>query len=193
MTLDEIKQEMVADDLPLKNQAKQIVFGHGNKQADILFIGEAPGATEDKLGLPFVGRAGKLLDTLLEHIDLDRKDIYITNVVKYRPPKNRNPNMREIRAHTPYLVRQIQALDPKVIVPMGNFSTKFVLAGFEPKNMKNIDGISTVRGRKYDVSVDGGTYTVFPVYHPAAALYNPNLKSVLKKDFESIRKLTQEM
>jgi len=187
--LESIKKKII-DELvcPLKDEATNLVFGKGNPDADILFIGEAPGKDEDLKGIPFVGRAGKELDQLLHSINLSLDDVYIANILKYRPPKNRNPSMEEIKNHTPYLIEQIKAIKPKVIATLGNFSTKFVLAKFDPSKMKEIDGISKLHGKFIEIDVDGAKFKVVPLYHPAAMLYRPKLRGALKKDFKKINK-----
>lgn len=162
------------------------MFGKGNPSADILFIGEAPGAKEDATGLPFVGAAGKQLDKLLSSIGMSLDDCYIANILKYRPPQNRDPKPDEIRKHTPYLIDQILAIKPKVICTLGNFSTKFVMAGFDTDGMKKISGITQLHGKIHHISVDGADYVVIPLYHPAACLYRPQLREVLEKDFKTI-------
>jgi uracil-DNA glycosylase family 4 len=171
---------------PLKDEANNLVFGKGNINADILFIGEAPGKNEDLQGLPFVGAAGKQLDRLLNNIGLGIDDVYIANILKYRPPNNRDPNAEEIKRHTPYLVRQIDAIKPKVIVTLGNFSSKFVLAGFQQAGMNKIEGITKLHGTVKEVNKENKLYKVMPMYHPAAMLYNPNLREVLDKDFRKL-------
>ena len=179
--------EMEDQDLPLKDTATQLVFGSGSPKAKIVVIGEAPGKNEDEQGIPFVGRAGKLLTQLLNGIGLERKDIYITNIVKYRPPNNRNPTNEEITLHSPYLVRQIEIIKPKVVVTLGNFSTKFVLAGFDLSKMKHVEGISALHGKIVEVESENILIQVMPSYHPAAALYNPNLRSTLETDFNYLK------
>ncbi|MFT4312863.1 MAG: uracil-DNA glycosylase [Candidatus Woesearchaeota archaeon] len=171
----------------LRENAQNLVFGRGNEDADIMFIGEAPGQKEDETGLPFVGSAGKRLQELLQYIELDIDDIYIANILKYRPPKNRNPTMKEIQEHTPFLLEQIQIISPKILVPLGNFATKFVLAQFLDKDMTDIDGISHIHGQTYVSEFEKKVITIIPQYHPAAMLYNPRLRSVIKEDFEKMR------
>ncbi len=182
---DNILQNLVCS---LKSQSSKLVFGKGNPCADIFFIGEAPGATEEKLGVPFVGAAGKQLDKLLQSISLTMDDCYIANILKYRPPNNRPPQVDEIRRHTPYLLQQILAIKPRVIITLGNFSTKFVLAGFTVDNMKSIPGISEIHGQVQKVSTAGKEFTVIALYHPAACLYNPPLRKTLEEDFQKIAK-----
>jgi DNA polymerase len=175
----QIETELVC---PLKDAATHVVFGKGNPNAQILFIGEAPGEQEDLQGIPFVGRAGKELDKLLRIIGLTLEDVYIANILKYRPPKNRDPTKEEMIAHTPYLVRQIEIIQPKVLVPLGNFATKFVLNNFSPIGMTKIEGISKLHGKSAQV----GAFQVFPLYHPAAMLYNPKLREILATDMWSL-------
>lgn len=188
--LEKIKQRIQTElKCPLKDTAKNLVFGKGNPEAQIMFIGEAPGEQEDIQGEPFVGRAGKQLDEFLHEINLCLKDVYIANVLKYRPPNNRNPAIDEIKRHTPYLVEQIKIIQPKVIVTLGNFSTKFVLSGFNPDKMDEIDGITKLHGQILKVEVDGMTFTVIPAYHPAAILYKPGWRVELEKDFQTIKQV----
>ncbi|MGM5484740.1 MAG: uracil-DNA glycosylase family protein [Nanobdellota archaeon] len=185
--LEHIKQKIEDElDCPLKDNATNMVFGKGNPEAEILFIGEAPGGKEDEKGVPFVGSAGKKLDNLLDRISLSLDDIYIANILKYRPPKNRDPKPDEIERHTPYLVEQIKAIKPRIIATLGNFSTKFVLAGFDVKGMKKIGGISGLHGKFMKKTVDGMEFTVVPLYHPAAMIYRPQLKEVLESDFRKM-------
>ena len=186
--LQKIRQDIL-DKLscPLKDAATNMVFGKGNPQAKIFFVGEAPGEQEDLQGLPFVGRAGKELDKLLHTIGLTISDVYIANILKYRPPKNRNPTAQEMLSHTPYLVRQIKAVNPRVIVTLGNFSTRFVLNDFCVKGMNKIEGISLLHGQKKEIKIDDKQYVIIPLYHPAAMLYRPQLREVMKKDFKKIQ------
>ncbi|MBR9700485.1 uracil-DNA glycosylase [Candidatus Woesearchaeota archaeon] len=177
-----------AADLPLKESATNLVFGKGNPEAEILFIGEAPGKNEDLKGIPFVGAAGKELDKLLNGIGLTIDDVYIANILKYRPPNNRDPNEDEIKAHTPYLVEQIKTIKPKVICTLGNFSTKFVLAGFKVDGMKNIPGITGLHGKPRHMTVSDFSFTVIPLYHPAAMLYKRALAETMEKDFKIVKK-----
>lgn len=182
----QIEKEMIC---PLKDAATNLVFGKGNPQAEILFIGEAPGAKEDLQGEPFVGAAGKQLDKLLSSIGLGLNDVYIANILKYRPPNNRDPNIEEIERHTPYLIEQIKAIQPKIIATLGNYSTKFVLAHFQVKDMKKIGGITGLHGKPIDLKIDGMNFKVIPLYHPAAMLYNPRLRETLAQDFLKMGKI----
>jgi DNA polymerase len=187
--LDSVRQRIIDEmKCPLKDAAKNLVFGKGNPDASIMFIGEAPGAQEDELGVPFVGSAGKELDKLLRSIHLTLDDVYIANILKYRPPENRDPSIDEIYRHTPYLIEQIKAIKPKIICTLGNYSTKFVLASFNVPDMKKIDGITRLHGKVHHLNIDGMDFIVIPLYHPAAMLYNPNLRAVLTEDFLEMEK-----
>lgn len=168
---------------PLWKTRNKPVTGEGNIDTKILFIGEAPGRQEDRQGRPFVGRAGKILDELLSSIDLKRQDIYIANILKCRPPSNRNPLPSEIKNCTPHLERQIQIIEPKVIVPMGNFATNFILKKYGFPH----DKISKIHGKKFNLNTIDGSLKIVPVYHPAVATYNPNTKRVLKEDFKVLK------
>ena len=159
----------------------QVVFGVGNPHADLLFVGEAPGFHEDKQGFPFVGQAGKLLDTLLAGIGLDRSDVYIANVLKCRPPGNRDPNPDEIESCEPHLWRQIELIEPKLIGTLGNFATK-LLSG-------RPTGITRVHGQPQETTLGGSQVVLYPLYHPAAALYTPSMLQVLEEDFRRIPEL----
>jgi uracil-DNA glycosylase len=153
----------------------QVVFGAGNPHADLMFVGEAPGFHEDKQGVPFVGQAGKLLDRLLAGVDLRREDVYIANVLKCRPPGNRDPQPDEIESCEPHLFRQIELIEPKVIATLGNFATK-LLSG-RPL------GITRVHGQEQELTIAGRGVLLYPIYHPAAALYTPAMLKVLESDF----------
>lgn len=191
--LDKIRQSILDNmQCPLKDSATNLVFGKGNPDANIMFIGEAPGANEDLQGLPFVGSAGKELDRLLHTIGLSLDEVYIANILKYRPPNNRNPSVEEIKRHTPYLIEQIKAIKPKVIVTLGNFSTKFVLAEFDIDRMKKIEGITLLHGKPKEISVNGFVFIVLPLYHPAATLYNRKLMPELENDFKIIKELVDK-
>ncbi len=168
---------------PLKDAATNMVFGKGNPGAEILFIGEAPGRNEDLQGEPFVGAAGKQLDELLKMIGLELKDVYIANILKYRPPDNRAPTKEEIIRHAPYLVEQIKIIEPEIIITLGNYATKFVLAGLDPEKMKHVGGITHLHGIPVEMTIQGKKYSVVPMYHPAAMLYNGSLKKIIEEDF----------
>jgi uracil-DNA glycosylase family 4 len=159
----------------------QVVFGSGSPTAELMFVGEAPGFHEDKQGVPFVGAAGQLLSKLLDGIGLKREDVYIGNVLKCRPPGNRDPLPEEIEACEPHLWRQIELIQPKLICTLGNFATK-LLSG-KPT------GITQVHGRRQEVVLGGNPVTLYPIFHPAAALYTPRMLRVLQDDFARIPEL----
>jgi len=159
----------------------QVVFGSGSPDADLMFVGEAPGFHEDQQGIPFVGQAGKLLDTLLAGIGLTRGDVFVANVLKCRPPGNRDPLPDEIAACEPHLFRQIELIEPKLVATLGNFATK-LLSG-------RPTGITRVHGHPQDVTLGVRTVTLYPLYHPAAALYTPSMLKVLGEDFARIPEL----
>jgi uracil-DNA glycosylase len=159
-----------------------VVFGAGNADADPMFVGEAPGANEDKQGLPFVGQAGRLLHTLLEEIGLARSDVFICNVLKCRPPGNRDPLPGEIDACQDYLFRQLELIEPRVVCTLGNFSTK-LLRG-DPST-----GITRLHGREEVRRIGPRTVRLYPLYHPAAALYTPAMLEVLRTDFRRLPEL----
>jgi DNA polymerase len=162
-----------------------MVFGEGNPDAEILFIGEAPGEWEAKKGQPFVGASGRMLNELLAGIGLARQNIYITNVVKDRPPNNRDPNKAEIELYTPYLLRQIEVIQPKVIATLGRFAMDFILETF--KMPQQGEKISDLHGRKITAQTPYGEIAVVPLYHPAVALYNQSQKQTLVEDFETLK------
>jgi uracil-DNA glycosylase family 4 len=156
----------------------QVVYGVGNPAADLMFVGEAPGFHEDQQGYPFVGQAGKLLDKLLAGIGLSRGDVYIANVIKCRPPGNRDPQPDEIEACEGHLFRQIELIEPVLIATLGNFATK-LLSGKQ-------HGITRVHGTPQEATVGGRRVTLYPIYHPAAALYTPAMLKTLEDDFARI-------
>ena len=170
---------------PLAETRTKAVFGAGNSNADLMFVGEAPGAEEDRQGLPFVGRAGQLLEQLLNEIGLTRKDVFIANVLKSRPPGNRDPLPAEIEACQPYLWRQIELIEPRVIATLGNFATK-LLSG-------NPTGITRVRGTPQVHELGGRTVFLFPLLHPAAALRTPAMKETLSQDFAKLPALLSDL
>src|SRR2546425_5816904 len=159
----------------------QVVFGSGNPHADLMFVGEAPGFHEDQQGIPFVGQAGKLLDRLLAGIGLARGDVYVANVLKCRPPGNRDPQPDEIEACEAHLFRQIELIEPKVVATLGNFATK-LLSG-RPL------GITRVHGQDQQTTIGGRSVLLYPLYHPAAALYTPAMLKVLEADFARLPEL----
>ncbi len=171
---------------------KNIVIGRGSENAKIMFIGEAPGKNEDEQGLPFVGKAGKNLDNLLNKIGLTIDDIYIANILKCRPPENRDPLPDEIKAHTPWLVEQIKKIKPKVICSLGNYSTKFFFADGEVDKMDKMPGITSVHGKPKVIEFHGITIKLLPLFHPAAIIYNQKLLPLWEKDMEVVKQIADE-
>ena len=159
----------------------QVVFGAGSARADLMFVGEAPGFHEDRQGVPFVGQAGKLLEKLLAGIGLSRQDVYIANVLKCRPPGNRDPQPDEIEACESHLFRQIELIEPTVVATLGNFATK-LLSG-RPL------GITRVHGQEQQTTIGSRSVLLYPLYHPAAALYTPAMLKVLESDFARLPEL----
>jgi len=162
------------------------VIGEGNHQAKIMFVGEAPGLQEAKTGRPFCGAAGKILDELLESAGIKRKDVYITNILKDRPPENRDPQPEEIQACTPSLERQIEIIKPKVLCPLGRYSMNFLMEKLGLGDQ--IEGISKIHGKLFKTKDLFQDISIIPFYHPAVAAYNPNMKNVLKKDFSILER-----
>jgi len=190
----ELLREKTLDNLHdnLSKDAQNLVFGKGNPEAPILFVGEAPGEKEDEQGIPFVGRAGKELDKLLNQIGLTLDDIYIANVLKYRPPQNRDPLPDEIERHKPYLIEQIKIIKPIIIATLGNYSTKLLLADFDVKQMKQIRGVTQIHGKAHNVDFGGQKSMLIPLYHPAAMLYRPQYRPQLEDDFKEMKNIIQK-
>lgn len=211
--LDQIKADIVANNVcpDLAKQATNMVFGDGNPDSDIVFIGEAPGKNEDLQGLPFVGAAGKFLDEMLEMIGLKRADIYITNIVKYRPPNNRDPQPEEKAAFLPYLQAQLAAIAPKLVITLGRHSMNCFLPDMQiskvhgqPKRIKlrlsskqpirQAQGKQVVSSKGHKASaVESLTIVLLPLFHPAAALYNSSMKQPLVDDFAAIPLILQKI
>ena len=166
---------------PLAETRSQVVFGAGNADAELMFVGEAPGFHEDQQGIPFVGAAGKLLERLLGEIGLSREDVFIGNVLKCRPPGNRDPQPDEIEACQNHLFRQIELIQPRIVATLGNFATK-LLSG-------NPAGITRVHGVEQSVRLGSSQVLLYPIYHPAAALYTRAMLSVLEQDFARLPQL----
>jgi uracil-DNA glycosylase family 4 len=166
---------------PLAETRTTVVFGAGNADADLMFVGEAPGANEDRTGLPFVGQAGRLLDRLLREIGLARERVFIANVLKCRPPGNRDPRPTEIEACRDYLHRQVDLIQPKVICTLGNFSTKLL--------RDDPTGISRIHGQPEVRTIGPRAVRIYPLYHPAAALYTPKMVETLRADFARLPEL----
>lgn len=166
---------------------KNVVPGEGKIPSPILFIGEAPGASEDETGKPFCGKAGRVLDELLAKAGLKRHDIYIANILKCRPPGNRNPQTEEIYACCEYLNQQIDLIKPKIIGCLGNFSTQYIMEKFGLKN--KAQGISRIHGQVFIAPVAQGSIKIIPLYHPAVVTYNANMLPVLEKDFSMLKNI----
>jgi uracil-DNA glycosylase len=166
------------------------VVGEGSKEADIVFIGEAPGENEAKTGKPFCGASGRILDEMLASILLDRKKVYVTNIVKDRPPKNRDPLPAEIELYAPFLERQINLIQPKVIATLGRFSMDWLMrhVGLEEK----ITTISNMHGKKFAVKLSFGKVHIIPLYHPAVTLYKGSMKKELLEDFQILKNFIKE-
>lgn len=190
--METLRQEVQhCDRCPLHETRTCVVFGDGRPDAPVMIVGEAPGRSEDETGRTFVGKAGERLTEMLGHAGLTRDDVYIANVLKCRPPKNRNPKTEEVDACAEFLVRQIVNVSPKVVVTFGNFATQFVLDTKE--------GVSELHGKPVDGVVlmdwdDDETQpmTVFPVFHPAATIYRPQWRSVLEEDMRTLGRLLAE-
>jgi uracil-DNA glycosylase family 4 len=182
-SLDQIRAYILEKNVcsDLAKTAKQLVFGDGNPDADVVFIGEAPGKNEDEQGKPFVGASGKLLSEFLESIGLDRQDVYITNIVKYRPPNNRDPSDKEKEHFLPFLYAQLRTIEPKVVVTLGRHSTNCFLPDLQ---------ISKIHGQSHEVTVEAKQpvkLSIFPMFHPAVALYDRKRRSELQDDFDKLK------
>jgi DNA polymerase len=173
---------------PIFKNCTNIVVGKGNPNANILFVGEAPGKNEDEQGIPFCGAAGKNLDKLLKKIGLSNEDIYIANILKCRPPQNRDPTPEEIKAHTPWLLKQIKEMKPKIICSLGNYATKFFLAKTNVEEMEKQPGITQVHGKVQEIKINGIKIKLIPLFHPAAIIYRRHLEPEWLKDMEIVKK-----
>lgn len=184
LLLEQIRVDIINNNVcpDLAQEAKNLVMGDGNIDADIVLIGEAPGKKEDETGLPFVGSAGKFLNEMLESAGLNRSDVYITNIVKYRPPNNRDPLPEEKEAFWPYLVRQLDVIKPKVVVTLGRHSMEYFLAGQK---------ISEIHGQPKKINFGQDKIVIVPLYHPAAALYNGGMRQTLLEDFNKLPKIIE--
>lgn len=174
--LDTLKAEIIKSAVcpELAAGATQLVMGDGNPAADIVFIGEAPGRQEDEQGLPFVGASGRFLNEMLASAGMNRDDVYITNIVKYRPPNNRDPSPEEKQAFLPYLLKQLQIINPKIVVTLGRHSMEYFLPG---------QYISKIHGEPKRIQFGDHKIVIVPLYHPAAALYNGSMRQTLIDDF----------
>ncbi|MCK4588242.1 uracil-DNA glycosylase [Candidatus Woesebacteria bacterium] len=182
--LDKLKRKMNKDEtLPLRKEATNLVFGEGDSDAKVMFIGEGPGYWEDQKGLPFVGNAGAFLNQLLQSIKLPREHVFITNVVNYRPPGNRDPLPEEIAAFSPYIDKMIEIIKPKMIVTLGRFSMAKFLPGVK---------ISDVHGKLYTMDWKEREIIIVPMYHPAAGLRNGEIKRRTVEDFQKLPEILKE-
>ena len=191
-SLKEVEDKCRKADLPLKIGATNLVFGKGKADVEIIFVGEAPGRNEDIQGMPFVGAAGKNLDKLLHEVGLSLDDVYIANILKYRPPENRAPNNEEIVAHTPWLIEQIRVIKPRVVCSLGNYATKFFLAGLKPEGMEKQPGITAVHGKVREMEFEGIHFKLIPLFHPAAIIYNRKLIVEWENDMEIVKRETRK-
>lgn len=184
--LDQIKADILSQNIcpNLAQEATNLVVGNGNADSEIIFIGEAPGKNEDLQGKPFVGAAGKFLDELLEHIKLDREQVYITNIVKYRPPNNRDPKPEEKQAFWPYLMSEIEVIRPKVIATLGRHSMEYFL----PERK-----ISQIHGQPKRIDINDQKVVILPLYHPASALYDGSMRQTHRDDFMAIPKIINKI
>lgn len=178
----DIREKNVCPDLA--KTATNLVMGDGNIDADIVFIGEAPGKNEDEQGLPFVGAAGKFLNEMLAAAGMNRNDVYITNIVKYRPPNNRDPLPEEKAAFWPYLLKQLQIIQPKVVITLGRHSMEYFLPGMK---------IGQIHGEPKRIQFGDQKIVIMPLFHPAAALYNGSLRQTLIDDFLKVPKVIERL
>lgn len=184
--LDKVRRAIIDNNIcpELAAQATNLVMGDGNVNAEIVFIGEAPGKNEDEQGLPFVGAAGKFLNEMLAQAGMVRTDVYITNIVKYRPPNNRDPLPEEKKAFWPYLLKQLQIIEPKVVITLGRHSMEY----FVP-DMK----ISQIHGQAKQIQLGDDKIVIVPLYHPAAALYNGSMRQTLVDDFLKVPEIIENI
>lgn len=184
--LDALAREIIDKNIcpELRQQATQLVMGEGNPDAAIVFIGEAPGKNEDLQGKPFVGAAGKFLNEMLAQAGMDRSDVYITNIVKYRPPNNRDPLPEEKKAFLPYLLKQLQIIQPKVVITLGRHSMEYFLPGMK---------IGEIHGQPKRVAFGDRKLVIMPLFHPAAALYNSGLRQTLIDDFLKVPEVIKQL
>jgi len=191
--LEKINEEVLAlVDSPLYeeriNNKTLPVIGEGNHGAEIMFIGEAPGRNEAKTGRPFCGAAGKILDELLSDQGIKREEVYITNIIKDRPPSNRDPLPEEIAIYGPFLDRQIDIIQPKIVVPLGRYAMNYIMEKFGLNT--SIKPISEIHGKVFSARTKYGSIKIIPLYHPAATIYNRSLKGTMKSDFKVLNKLS---
>lgn len=186
--LKKIKDDVVAlKNSPLYKYRVKPVIGEGDHFAKIMFIGEAPGKNESETGRPFCGAAGRILDELLNFVGLKREEVYITNIVKDRPPENRDPLPEEISLYAPFLDRQIDIIQPKIIATLGRFSMVYIMDRFGLQDQ--LKNISQMHGKVFEASASYGKLNIVPLFHPAVALYNGSTKDTLKEDFKVLKNL----
>lgn len=173
----------------IKNRTLPVI-GEGSHEAAIMFIGEAPGRNEAATGRPFCGAAGKILDELLASAGIERKSVYITNIVKDRPPFNRDPLPQEIAAYAPFLDRQIDIIQPKILATLGRFSMAYIMKKFGLEHQ--LKSISQMHGKVFEAQAPYGPTKIIPLYHPAVAVYNPNTKEELKRDFQALKTVIEQ-
>ena len=193
--MEKIRQEVLnCQKCPLYKTRNKAVIGEGDFNAKIMLIGEAPGYWESVKGVPFCGKAGKVLDELLESVNIKKEEVFIGNLMKCRPVtpslENRAPNLEEIKACSLYLIRQIEIIRPEIICTLGNYSTAFILEKYGLKDQ--IEGISKIHGKVFEVKSLFTSLKIIPLYHPAVAVYNPNMKEILKKDFKALKVLLEK-
>ena len=187
-SLENINKDVInCEKCDLYKERMNPVLGAGSSKAKIMFVAEAPGVSEDRSGVPFCGKAGGILDELLGKADLRREDVYITNILKCRPPENRNPREYEINMCTSYLNRQIELIKPRVICCLGNFATAYIMKKFDLKD--EIQGISKIHAKVFSVRSLFDSIKIVALYHPAVVTYNINMKPVLEKDFSILRNI----
>jgi len=186
--MSDLEHIKLAKETEICKNCTNIVIGKGDLKADILFVGEAPGKNEDEQGLPFVGRAGDNLNDLLSKVGLSLDDVYITNILKCRPPQNRDPLPEEIRAHTPWLLEQIKEIRPKVVCSLGNYATKFFLAEGDVDLMNKQPGITSVHGKVRLIKMHGVEFKLIPLFHPAAIIYNQSIAPLWEKDMKIVKR-----
>ena len=184
--LDALAESILAANVcpELRDQATQLVMGDGNPDAEIVFIGEAPGKNEDLQGKPFVGAAGKFLNEMLAQAGMDRSDVYITNIVKYRPPNNRDPLPEEKAAFWPYLLKQLEIIQPKVVITLGRHSMEYFLPGLKS---------GQIHGEPKRIQFGDHKIVIMPLFHPAAALYNGGLRQTLIDDFLKVPEVIRQL
>lgn len=193
--LERIQSDIIGQNIcpELAKTATQLVFGDGSVDADIVFIGEAPGKNEDLQGLPFVGAAGKFLDEMLASIGLEREDVYITNIVKYRPPNNRDPLPEEKQAFLPFLQAQLEVIKPKIVATLGKHSTNCFLPDMQISQIHGQPKRIKVKGKGLSAEQDELVLVILPLFHPAAALYNGGMRQTLLDDFAHIPDILKQL